>query len=234
MDAEDVEAHLELIYSVVLDKFDRFIEYSTTTTQSDYGEMLYSLLDFLRLEAAYERDSWNLLPVKIAHEQLAATGRQAAAVMWEHIFESNTSEMAEQHVIKLREMEQRYGMRLPSIADHLGERFVKPLAVNRMVALVPQAIQDAKDGETKSAAFATFREVLEKYLESTVSSSPDLPRWVREIEQEVDRVEHKQQNLTLKPESPDLLPLRQISLKEVRRQLNIWNEPLVRSRKKRK
>lgn len=232
LDREDVEAHLELIYSIILDKFDRFVEYSTTTTQSDYGEMLYSLLDFLRVEVAYERDSWNLLPVKIAHEQLAAAGRQEAALMWEQMFESNTSEMADQHIDALERLEQRHGMRLPSIADHLQERFIKPLAVNRIVALVPAAMEDAKHGRPESAAFAALRATLEDYLEATASSSGELPRWVREIEQEIDTVENRHQEITLKPESADLLPQRRISLREVRRQLNLWDEPLARNRKK--
>jgi len=232
VDREDFEAHLELIYSIILDKFDRFIEYSTTTTQSDYGEMLYSFLDFLRMETAYERDAWNLLPVKIAHEQLASAGRQTAALMWERIFESNTSEMADRHVAQLEELESRYGMRLPSVTDHLQERFVKPLAVNRIIALVPDAIEDAKSDEPPSAAFSKLRKTLEDYLDSTASSSLELPIWLNEIDEEIERVEHRQSDITLKPQSPDLLPLRRVSLHEVRRQLNIWNEPLAQQRKK--
>src|SRR5690606_34105124 len=37
IDREDAEWSLEFVYSVVVDKFDRFVEYNTTTTQSDYG-----------------------------------------------------------------------------------------------------------------------------------------------------------------------------------------------------
>ncbi|MCH7685732.1 MAG: hypothetical protein IH899_03470 [Planctomycetes bacterium] len=41
---------MELIYESFLDKLDLYIEYNTTTTQSDYGELFYYLLDFLRVE----------------------------------------------------------------------------------------------------------------------------------------------------------------------------------------
>jgi hypothetical protein len=230
VERDEVEAQLELIYSIVHDKFDRFVEYSTTTTQSDYGEMLFSLLDFLRLEAAYERDSWNLMPVKIAHEQLAAAGRHEACVLWEHIFESNTADMSESHLGKLAQLEKRYGMRLPSIGDHLNERFVKPLAVNRIVALVPAAMEDGQRAQASAAKFAVLRSELEKYLETIASSSLDVPRWVNDIEREIEEVEHRRRDLSvgLEPE----LPLRVISLGEMRRQLKVWNEPIVRRRKK--
>lgn len=42
--------YLELIFRATVEKYDRFLEYNTTTTQSDYGEQFFSLLDFLRLE----------------------------------------------------------------------------------------------------------------------------------------------------------------------------------------
>ncbi|MCH7989400.1 MAG: hypothetical protein IID46_09680, partial [Planctomycetes bacterium] len=47
---------MEVIYESFLDKLEIYIEYNTTTTQSDYGELFYYLLDFLRVENGYERD----------------------------------------------------------------------------------------------------------------------------------------------------------------------------------
>ena len=41
---------------------------------SDRGEMLYTLLDFLRLRADYDRLAWNLRPVVLAHEVLVRGG----------------------------------------------------------------------------------------------------------------------------------------------------------------
>ena len=57
----------------MVDEIERFVEYNSTTTQSDYGERFDSFLDFLRAEAAYRRDEWDLTPLRIAHEVLAAT-----------------------------------------------------------------------------------------------------------------------------------------------------------------
>ena len=82
IDPDQVVEYLELIYGSVVDRMDRFVEYNTTTTQSDYGERFYCFLDFLRAEAAYERDAWNLLPFNIAHRatRFAGPARSGALV----------------------------------------------------------------------------------------------------------------------------------------------------------
>ena len=66
IDSERAMTYLEMIYETIVDKFDRYVEYNTTTTHSDYGEKFYCLLDFLRAESAYERDAWNLSPIVCA------------------------------------------------------------------------------------------------------------------------------------------------------------------------
>ncbi len=94
IDPDQVVEYLELIYGSVVDRMDRFVEYNTTTTQSDYGERFYCFLDFLRAEAAYERDAWNLLPFNIAHEQLSLRGRREAADLWEAAFREKNAKRA--------------------------------------------------------------------------------------------------------------------------------------------
>ncbi len=137
IDSERAMTYLEMIYESVVDKFDRYVEYNTTTTHSDYGEKFYCLLDFLRAESAYERDAWNLSPIGVCHELFSECGRHAAARAWEEDFRARSASVANKHLIRLRSLEKKYGMRLPSISDRLSEQFVKPLAVNRMRALLP-------------------------------------------------------------------------------------------------
>ena len=148
---DEVSHELSLIYQITVERFDRFLEYNTTTTQSDYGELFNSLLDFLRLESAYDRDSWNLLPVALAHEVLVRHSKDEAAVVWEEVFETKTELMAEHHLEELHRLERKYGMRLPSVANHLQERFVKPLMVNTMVATLARAVEDARDQHESGA-----------------------------------------------------------------------------------
>ena len=76
---EEAVRWLELILEAVVENYGEYIDYNSTTTQSDRGEMLYTLLDFLRLSASYDRVAWNLKPVVIAHEVLVRCGRNEAA-----------------------------------------------------------------------------------------------------------------------------------------------------------
>jgi hypothetical protein len=189
IDREEAEWCLEFIYSVVVDKFDRFVEYNTTTTQSDYGEKLHCLVDFLRLEAQYDRHAWKLIPLNIAHEVLARQGHLGAAALWEQLCAEHAGEQAEAYVDEYRQLTQLHGMRMPAIGDHLNDRFVKPLAVNRMVALVEQSLKDARAGVGDSATFANLEAEINEYVLDSWGSGVDVPEWLQSLSEEVDRVE---------------------------------------------
>ena len=224
---EEVVEKLELIYGVVVDKFDRFLEYNTTTTQSDYGEKFYCLIDFLRVEAEYDRDSWELIPERIAHEVLVQRGQTHAAALWEDEFQRKTREKAAGHIESLKLLEVEHGMHLPAMADHLNERFVKPLAVNRMVALVPRAMEDARQQQSASPslAFQSLIEEIDSYLDDVSGSGIDIPHWLRNLEREVEFVETRWRNATSDSEEGDLgLPPVLLSESELREQLEHWND----------
>ena len=232
---EDAEWCLEQVYSVIVDRFDRFLEYNTTTTQSDYGEMIYCLLDFLRLEALYDRDAWNLTPLVIVHEVLVRHGLLDAAEIREAAFEIQTSELADRHLADLRRLQQKYGMRMPTITDHLKERFVKPLAVNRILALVDQSVQDAREGrQGESESFALLREEVDEYLEDSWGSGIDVPDWLRSLEREVFAAAHPDDGGRPGMEADlDVLPIR-ISREEFLQQARVWKDPLVNEKSTRK
>ena len=225
IDREEAAEQLHLIYQVVVEKFDRFLEYNTTTTQSDYGEQFYSLLDFLRLETAYDRDAWNLLPVAVAHEVLARQGKPEAAVIWEDVFAVKTEEMADGHLEGLESLQKKYGMKLLSISNHLQERFVKPLAVNHMLARIRPACEDADQGRSNSPSFLALQTGVEEYLKTTSGSGLDVPSWLKTLEDELNRVHESGDQPTPDAEPQLRLPTPTITLKDIRQQLKLWKEP---------
>lgn len=226
IESSDAIEYLELIYESIVDKFDRFLEYNTTTTQSDYGEKFFCLLDFLRIEVGYEREFWNLTPFRIAHETLTSLSKVDAAILWEDELRQSTSEMAANHLSQLNTIEQKYGVRLPSIRDRLDEKFVKPLAVNRMIALVPHAMEAAKANQLPSAAFSSLQEEVDAYLASTLGSGIDIPQWLYNIEREINRIDVPV-HANVPVEEPDVvLPPFKIDLRQMRRQLRLLGEPL--------
>jgi hypothetical protein len=184
IDREQCEWCLETIYSIVVDKFDRFLEYNTTTTQSDYGNMFYCLLDFLRLEARYDRDSWSMSPITLVHEMLTRLQEIEAAKLWEGTYEAQTTDLAARHLQDLSGLQRAYGMRMPTIADHLNQRFINPLAVNRILALIDQAVKDSLAG-VDSPSFKELRREVDIYLADSWGSGVDIPPWLRQLEKEV-------------------------------------------------
>lgn len=178
---------LDLLYSVVIEKYDRYIEYNTTTTQSDYGEMFGCLLDFLRLESRYDRDDWKLKPVRIAHQSLSASRCHDAAVAWEQLWRERTAPRAERYIRRLLKLQKQHAIQMPLISDHLEERFIKPMSVNRMLALIPAVAEDARRGRTQSAAFTELRREIDEYLSGSAGSGIDIPDWMRRLDRHIEQ-----------------------------------------------
>ena len=224
IDVDDAVQMLETIYGILIDKFDRFLEYNSTTTHSDYGERFDCLLDFLRLEADYDRDDWNYAPLKIAHEALIQNGRFNAAKTWEQIFALRSAERADDHAKVLKKLEKKYGVKLPALNDHIGERFVKPLAINRMLALVRQIMEET-DELRRREYFDDLRVQIENYQDGTYGTGLEVPEWLRMLDQEVRNFEFPEMVMH-DPYGKELITPVTVNLREMRRQLKVWDDPV--------
>ena len=228
---EEAVRWLTVALEAVVENYAEYVDYNSTTTQSDRGDMLYTLLDFLRLRASYDRVAWNLQPVVLAHEVLVRGGHDEAADVWRAAVADRTSSIAEDHLKKFTRLNRKYGMRLPSIADRLGERFVRPLVVDRLCALIEPAMEDAHGRMLRSppmqhrgtgdepGAFDRLEQGIQEFTRDISGAGFDVPAWLEALEQEVDRV------LSDGPEEEELpdpqLPVLQVRLsrEEVRRQV---------------
>jgi hypothetical protein len=200
---------LTVAVEAVVESYPEYVDYNSTTTQSDRGEMLYTLLDFLRLEASYDRVAWNLQPVVLAHEVLVRFGRQQAAEAWRKAVAERTATVAEDHLKRFAHLVKKYGMRLPSVAERLGERFLRPLEIDRLRALVQPAVEELRDGRP-GVAFARLEEEIAMFTSEVTGAGFDLPSWLEALQQEVDRVQSQwpEDSETLEP----LLRLPQVLL----------------------
>jgi hypothetical protein len=149
--------------------------------------MLYTLLDFLRLEASYDRVAWNLKPVVLAHDVLVRSGRSEAAERWCQAVLRRTGSVADQHLKRFAQLCQKYGMRLPSIADRLGERFVRPLDVDRLCARVRPAIDELRQGKP-TASFQQLEKEVAQFTNEPSGVGFDVPPWLEALEDEVQQI----------------------------------------------
>ena len=185
---EDAVRRLSLILEAVAESYTEYIDYNSTTTQSDRGEMLYTLLDFLRLKVRYDRVDWNMQPVVLAHEVLVRCGRHEAAEVWREAVAQRTAGFAKKYLEQFSRMAGKYGMKLPSVADRLGERFVRPMEIDRLLALVSPAVEQLHNGE-QPEAFARLEAEIARFTGEPTGTGFEVPAWLDALEQEADHVQ---------------------------------------------
>ena len=191
IDRDDAVELAEFVYESVVDNFERFLEYNTTTTYSDYGNRLYCLLDFVRLEALYDRFDWNTVPWQIAHETMCRFGAMDLAGEVEDYLSEDTREIAESFVDELASLEQEYGVRLPTLHDHVSERIVGTLAQNRMTALVGRCCPglNGVSADEADQNFKQLRQEINDYMSGRIGSGIEPPEWMQRLANELDRVQ---------------------------------------------
>ncbi|MBI1830661.1 MAG: hypothetical protein HYR84_04335, partial [Planctomycetes bacterium] len=101
---DEAERILQIILQTLVENYDHLRDYNATTTQSDYGDNLYRLFDYLRLKARYDRAAWLLKPLNLVHETLARRDSGIAA-LWQQRVEDITSDSAEKYVQELAKLE---------------------------------------------------------------------------------------------------------------------------------
>ncbi|HXG12165.1 MAG TPA: hypothetical protein VNK04_20590 [Gemmataceae bacterium] len=216
---------LQFIFQVIVENYEEYKDYNSTTTQSDYGENLHVLLDFLRLKASYERQAWQFRPLVLVHEVLARAAEGEAAVLWEEAFGELTQEPAAQHLDELTRLERAHGIRLGTVRDRLEERFIKPLALDRLCALVEPAMEEARrPGE--QTAFAELERELQDYTANPSGVGLDVPHWLRRLEAEVQRARAARSSVALLAGSFLQVPDVPLTLADLRSQLADWDRPL--------
>jgi hypothetical protein len=220
----DAVRRLEIVLQAVVENYEEYKDYNTTTMQSDYGENLYVLLEFLRLKVAYERHAWQFRPLVLAHEVLARQGRNQTAVLWEQSLTKFTRDLARQHLEQLARVEQARGVRLGTIGDRLNERFVKPLALDRLCALIEPSMMDARQSR-QSPPFVRMRQELQTYTATPTGVGLDVPYWLRRLEMEVHRVQATHSTIALLAENFFRVPRRPLSFEDLQRQMRGWERP---------
>jgi hypothetical protein len=190
---DEAERILQIILQTLIENYDHLRDYNATTTQSDYGDNLYRLFDYLRLKARYDRAAWLLKPLGLVHETLARRDG-ATAALWRQRVEDITRDSAEKYVRDLAKLEKTHGIRLATIRDRIEERFVQPLALDRLCALVEPALEQAAASPGQTEVSALEKE-LEPFATTPSGVGLDLPAWLVRLQNELERVRTSQSDL---------------------------------------
>jgi hypothetical protein len=217
LDRDAAEMMLTLIIEAIIENYGEYVDYNSITTQSDRGDMLYTLLDFLRLRANYDRVAWNLRPVLLIHEMLVRDGKDRAAESWRRAVADRTAEVAAGCLKEFQKLCKKYGMRLPSIAERLDEQFTKPLLVDQLVALIKPSMEEIRENRPLTT-FPILEQLVEQFTRKIGGAGYETPEWLAAIEDEAAQV----QAPIIEEENPDpyiTLPEVRLTLDEAKKQL---------------
>lgn len=208
--------YLGFVLEAVAENYAEYVDYNSITTQSDRGDMLYTLLDFLRLRVEYDRMAWNLLPVVLAHQVLVRNGWEQAAASWRSAVVERTDDIAEGFQDRFAQLCRKYGMRLPSIADRLAERFVRPLHIDRLCALIRPAVEELRVGE--SATFERLDQAIVEFTADLTDPGLEVPVWLEALQQEAEQAQYPLDDEPLDPQFH--VPQVHLTLEQAQREIN--------------
>jgi hypothetical protein len=219
----DAEAHLRLILQALIENYDHLRDFNATTAQSDYGDNLYQLLDFLRLKAGYDRIAWRLRPLALVHEVLARHDG-AMAALWRAKAEHVTREPAAKQLERLARLEREYGVRLATVTDRLEERFVRPMELDRLCALIPPALAYARANIGTADDRCPLEDELRPFTSTPAGVGMDVPPWLARLEAEVHRARNTQSAVANIAESTFQVPSVDATFAELAEQLKDWRQ----------
>jgi hypothetical protein len=142
-----------------------------------------------------------------------------AARVWRRALTERIAQEADLYLARLQHLQQTYAIRMSTVADRLAERFVRPMLIDRMRALVRPAIEQSSQPGSKTAF-----ELLEFETRSLVRESTgigfDVPVWLIALEEEVDRAREPTHYRNFEQEIASAVPCEPLSRAEVNRQLD--------------
>ncbi|MBX9655483.1 hypothetical protein K2Y11_17855 [bacterium] len=177
---------IDFIARSVLENYDVYRDYNTTTPQSDYGENLQLLMELLRRKTEYERHRWALEPAYIAHNILVRKGRFEWAALVREAFVRETRSTAEMIISGLAETEKKCGFHLQTVRSRINEGFVGQLRLDEVLGLAERSLSE--DSADSGNAFDSLLKDVEEFCDLHQGSGIDLPEWLRQLENTVDRV----------------------------------------------
>ncbi len=178
--------HLTFVLEGVLESFNEYRDYNTTTTQSDKGELLYMFFEFLILRSRYDRVCWNLNPVVWAHRILVRRQQSSVARMWRKSLKMRVGSEAERYIQMLDQLRHKYSIQMNSVGRRIEGRFGSEMQIDRLTALVKPAMTEEMT-ESTAKAFHLLKQEAQTFSRTTMGVGVDLPAWLASLENEVQQ-----------------------------------------------
>ena len=140
---------------------------------------------------------------------------------------------AQDHLRELARLEKMHGMRLATIAERLEERFVKPMELDGLCALIGPAMEQAparaagagsRDAEEK---MSPLEESLQAFTATPSGAGLDVPQWIQRLEDEVQKVRNSKTALAHLAATLFDVPKVAVPFKDLAEQFRDWRHLAV-------
>lgn len=205
--------YLDAIVETLLERYGQFIDYNTTTTQSDNGSNLYMLFDFLRLLGEYDRMAWDMRPFINAHKTMVYEKNYEVADSWCESIKERSGFHAQRFIRRYRKLCLKYGLTIKTVGDRLDERLVKPMTINKLCALLEPSILEARAGGP-TPSFHKLRELVKEFTREPSGTGYEPPTWLEEIENEINRYRNRSEDDDEMLDLKDFIPRKLLTKKE--------------------
>jgi hypothetical protein len=171
-------------------------------------------LDFLRLRSRYDRVCWNLKPVVWAHRILVNDQENGVARMWRRSLTERVGPEANKYLEMLEQLQNKYSMRMSSVARRLEGRFGHQMQIDRLKALVGPAMKDPNSRKS-ARVFELLHHEAQAFSRTTMGVGVDLPAWLAALENEVhqhllpERLRELMHSQAIEPLTPPIAQLRE-------------------------
>ncbi len=177
---------LSLVLESVLENFNEYRDYNTTTTQSDSGELLHIFLEFLVLRTKYDRVCWKLNPVIWAHRILVRKQQTNVARMWRRSLKMRVGNEAKRYIEMLEKLRSKHSIQMSSVGRRIEGKFGSEMQIDRLTALVKPAMCET-DQKKADRAFSMLKQEAQAFSRTTIGVGVDLPPWLAALEHEVQQ-----------------------------------------------
>ena len=157
----------------------------------------------------------------MVHEVLARRHGPAAA-LWRAQAEMVTQENAAEYLRDLAELQKKYSMKLATIRDRLEERFVQPMVVDRLCALMEPTIELA-EGWMDREDPSPLEVEMTPFANTPSGVGLDVPNWILRLEEEFDRIKASKTALMSLAENLFQVPKIPLSFHDLEKQFP-WQE----------
>jgi hypothetical protein len=159
----------------------------------------------------------------LAHEILVRRGQKQPAQVWRRALRERIGEEADKFHQKLVDLQKKYAMQMPSIADRISERFLRPLSIDRLCALVKPAAEEAlRDGPRPS--YRMLKVEIESLTREPSGVGFDIPAWLVALEEEVQRATDPRHHRNGFDDLEAAVPFLPLSRESSHQQIDEWTE----------